>query len=671
MKKFLKYSFAALVAMSAAVFTSCTPEDVASVNAGAIPSASDYENAIEIITDQETNNVTFNLNAAGVYPVWIFDGKTYSTVNGLEKIFTVAGDYQVEVKIANANGVSDGTIVKTFTLNETKFDFTKYYKYIAGDTEKQWYVASTEQGHLGCGEPGTDGQGWWSAAPGDKAAWGVYDDVMTFTADGGYTYNPGEGGTVYVNTGCTIFAEHNTNDGQDFMVPVEEQTTTYTLDVEGADLYVVLPPQTLAPYIPNDAFYNNGARYRVESMNAKKMVLIADLEGISWRLILTSELPKDENESTETWADFASEQNLWYGANIVDTTMWWADPNWGTQPSPATETLENGIKLTVDAGYTGTQQWQGQLAFETDLALSASKTYDVAVTITTDNDIPGVTTKLCYVGVDANADGDKDDAADGDINGDNDPYIVFVSQTDCAGGESTIIKHFNVTAAADIPAVKFVFDFGGAPAGSIIEITDIIIQEHVEGNGEIPAQPEEPSMTWVDYASADNLWYNSTFAQATFWWADNGWAQIADPAFELLDNGFSLVATEGVGAGQWQAQVALETTDLNMDEGVLYDVQVTITPSCDIPGVTTKICHIDNDLNGDGNIAGEEDGDSYFLMEGRTDCPADESTVISFVGVAAPANPTGTPMKFCFDFGGVQGGATVEVTNIIIQKHVE
>lgn len=670
MKKFLKYSFAALVAMSAAVFTSCSPEDVPSVNAGAIPSASDYESAVEIITDQETNNVTFNLNAAGVYPVWIFDGKTYSTVNGLEKIFTVAGDYQVEVKIANANGVSDGTIVKTFTLNETKFDFSKYYTYMSGDSEKQWYVASTEQGHLGCGEPGTDGQNWWSAAPNDKAAWGVYDDVMTFSADGAYTYNPGEGGTTYVNTGCTIFAEYNTNDGQDFMVPVETQVTTYTLEVEGADLYVVLPPQSLAPYIPNDAFYNNGARYRVESMNAKKMVLIADLEGISWRLILTSELPKEEPK--ETWADYASAENLWYGANIANTTMWWSDPNWGAQASPATETLENGIKLTVDAGYTGNQQWQGQLAFETDLALSASKTYDVSVTITTDNDIAGVTTKLCYVGIDADSDGNKDNAAAGDINGDNEPYIVFVTQTDCGGGESTVIKHFNVTAAADIPAAKFVFDFGGAPAGSVIEITDIIIQEHVEGNGEATEEePAGPSVNWVEWASADNLWYNSTFAQATFWWADNNWAQIADPAFTELENGFSIVATNGVGASQWQAQVALETADLNLDEGVLYDVQLTITPTCDIAGVTTKLCHIDNDLNGDGEIVGEEDGDSYFLMEGRTDCPADESTVIEFIGVAGPANPTGTPMKFCFDFGGVAGGATVEVTNIIIQKHVE
>lgn len=676
MKKFLKYSFAALVAMSAAVFTSCTPEDVVSVNAGAIPSASDYENAIEIITDQETNNVTFNLNAAGVYPVWIFDGKTYSTINGLEKIFTVAGDYQVEVKIANANGVSDGTIVKTFTLNETKFDFSKYYNFLAGETEKQWYVASTEQGHLGCGEPGTDGQNWWSAAPGDKAAWGVYDDVLTFTADGGYTYNPGEGGTTYVNTGCTIFSEYNTNDGNDFMVPVDVQETTYSLDVEGANLFVVLPPQTLAPYIPNDAFYNNGARYRVESMNAKKMVLIADLDGISWRLILTSEEPKADGPA-ETWADFASEQNLWYGATIVNTTMWWADPNWGTQANPATETLENGIKLTVDAGYTGNQQWQGQLAFETDLPLSASKTYDVSVTITTDNDIKGVTTKLCYVGVDANGDGDKDDAADGDINGDNEPYIVFQTQTDCGAGESTVIKHFNVTSASDIPVAKFVFDFGGAPAGTVIEVTDIIIQEHVEGNGEAPEEPEEPAgPTWVEWASADNLWYNAPIAKTTFWWADPNWAQTADPAYEALENGFKVVADAGyTGTSQWQGQVAFETAELVLTAGELYDVCMTVCPNNDIVGVTTKLCYVGVDANGDGDkddaAEGDINGDAadYTLFEVRTDCPADEETVITHVGVTPKLDVN--PAKLVFDFGGAPAGTEIVVTNIIIQKHVE
>ncbi len=651
MKKFLKYILSALVAVSAAALTSCSPEDFPSVNAGGVPSASDFEDKVEILVDQETNQVTFNLHAPGHYPIWIIDGKTYSTVNGLKKIYTVAGDYQVEVKIANANGISDGTMVKTFTLNETKFDFSKYYTFMTGGTEKQWYVASKEKGHLGCGEEGSDGQGWWSASPEDKAAWGVYDDVMTFTADGGYTYNPGDGGTVYVNTGVTgaPFGSYNTNDGQDYMVPVEEQTTTYTLEVEGPDLYVVLPAQTLAPYIPTDDFYNSGARYRVESMTGKKMVLLADLPGITWRLILTT-----EKEEVFEGFKYNSEFNLWTAEGTTKEvgTQYYA-PGWA-QIADAEYTVGDDGSYTIQYPEATSDRWQAQFPIFTNISTTSATTYDFSLVLTSAKGHKAVMIKL--------------EDADGGGN-----VFYTADEIELPAGEPTVFWRSDMP-GLDITSIKLTLDFGWNEAGDEIRVEKIVLKDHANDDGTVlPAEDEteEPDVAWVDFASADNLWYNATIAQTTFWWADNSWTQIADPTFELTENGFKLIATDGVGTNQWQAQVALETADLNMDEGTLYDVQLTITPSCDIPGVTTKICHIDNDLNGDGNIAGEEDGDSYFLMEGRTDCPADESTVISFVGVAAPANPTGTPMKFCFDFGGIQSGAAVEVTNIIIQKHVE
>ena len=72
-------------------------------------------------------------------------------------------------------------------------------------------IAKDESGHLGCGSSGSDGLEWWSAQPGDKADFGVYDDIMNFSIDEKYTYNPGEGGTVFVNKDCTIFLEYNTS----------------------------------------------------------------------------------------------------------------------------------------------------------------------------------------------------------------------------------------------------------------------------------------------------------------------------------------------------------------------------------------------------------------------------------------------------------------------------
>ena len=129
--------------------------------------------------------------------------------------------------------------------------------------------------HLSCGPSGTDGTEWYSASPNEKAAFGLYDDVVTLGADKSYVYNPGAGGTVFVNSGCTVFSEFNTNDGSDFMATVAEQTTNYDFDIVGDDVFVTLPSKTLFPYIANDDIYNT-PRYKIVSLTATKMELIAD-----------------------------------------------------------------------------------------------------------------------------------------------------------------------------------------------------------------------------------------------------------------------------------------------------------------------------------------------------------------------------------------------------------
>ncbi|MFS6557308.1 hypothetical protein VPJ68_17905, partial [Parabacteroides distasonis] len=119
----------------------------------------------------------------------------------------------------NRNGQSQAAVSGSFTFNETKVDYTPYFSKLCN---KEWRIDYAEKGHMGCGPSGTDGSEWWSADVNNKADWGVYDDRISFThseadgvAAGSYSYNPGEGGTVYVNTGCSIFSEYNTNDGQD------------------------------------------------------------------------------------------------------------------------------------------------------------------------------------------------------------------------------------------------------------------------------------------------------------------------------------------------------------------------------------------------------------------------------------------------------------------------
>lgn len=72
-----------------------------------------------ITVDQATNYATFSFNAPGVYPVWIIDGKSYSTSQSFTRYYRKAGEYSVEVKIGNANGISQGALTKTFTVDHT------------------------------------------------------------------------------------------------------------------------------------------------------------------------------------------------------------------------------------------------------------------------------------------------------------------------------------------------------------------------------------------------------------------------------------------------------------------------------------------------------------------------------------------------------------------------
>ena len=220
MKNTIKYLFGGL--LIAGVMTACSPEEYDGLNESGVPQASAFAGNIKATVDQSLNQVTLELaDAKGLFPYWEIElpnGKIErSTLNPYTKIYTNSGDYNVKVRVGNRDGLSDGTYETTLHIDNSIFDFGKYYTLMS---KESWHIANNEKGHMGCGEPGTEGLNWWSANENDKSDWGVYDNDLTFTADNKYTFTPGEHGTIFVNTGCSIFAEYNTNDGNDFNVPV-------------------------------------------------------------------------------------------------------------------------------------------------------------------------------------------------------------------------------------------------------------------------------------------------------------------------------------------------------------------------------------------------------------------------------------------------------------------
>lgn len=293
MKRFFKY-IAVAVAMS--LFAIGCTEEILTPDKNKLPEASSLDVVIDV--DQATNYVTFSVKNTGLVPMWIFgedkiDGKANKkyayTGNGVSLRIREAGVHQVEVKAYNANGISVGSKIVEYSLDNTyrdPFDPTPYMKAVAGE----WQWNSEVAGHFGCGEPGTDGTNWWSCGPGEKADWSLYDDRMTFTAEGAYTYNPGDG-QVYVNKDSGYKNEYNTNDGNDYIAPIDEYTTTYTIENSWNDagieeIYLVLPEGSNLSYIPNpEALVNPRWRFLETKTSAikKTMSLVIDNGGIAWK----------------------------------------------------------------------------------------------------------------------------------------------------------------------------------------------------------------------------------------------------------------------------------------------------------------------------------------------------------------------------------------------------
>jgi hypothetical protein len=123
MKRFFKYIAVALAMSLLAI--GCTPEIIAP-DQDKLPSTDDFD--VTISVDQATNYVTFTMNNTGMVPMWIFGdvkidkdvNKKYAyTTNGISLRFRDSGEHFVEVKAYNANGISMGSKIYSFIIENT------------------------------------------------------------------------------------------------------------------------------------------------------------------------------------------------------------------------------------------------------------------------------------------------------------------------------------------------------------------------------------------------------------------------------------------------------------------------------------------------------------------------------------------------------------------------
>lgn len=484
MKKiFLNIAFALLAVF---MLGACSPEEFSGADKSQIPTIKGVN--VDWQVDEETNTVTASVgDLKGKYPIWYISWNNakgekqaiYSTLPTLSKQFVDAGTYTISMRLGNRNGFSSDEVSKTVTFAKSMVDWSAVTSKLCGtaDKPKVWRIDRKAAGHMGCGPSGSAGTEWWSAGADDKKDFGVYDDRITFTMEsetgGAYTYNPGADGKVLVNKGTTVWG---TGASEDFDAEVQAQTSSFSLEsdfytpageTEAVQAnYIVLAPHTLFPYISDDSQYNNG-KFRIESITANKLELVYDIAGsIAWHYILTStedkgDEPADPNAPTVDW-DYTSVDNLWKAYDGVVAPKFWYAPGWSQIDDPEF-TFKDGT-YTVELPTATTDQWQGQMSFETDLTASLSDTYNFYCVLNSSENHPGVTVKLTET--------DESETVKHDKN------FFFAERPKLVAGEDYIFKMENVTLPLnDAHALSLVFDFGGNAANTEISVSKIYLEK--------------------------------------------------------------------------------------------------------------------------------------------------------------------------------------------------
>ena len=625
--------------MAGLTLTACSPDEFEGADPNGIPTMDGIDFTMNV--DQEVNQVTFQFpETKGVYPIWIINGATYSTLSNVGWSNTEAGTYPVELKLGNRNGISQGSITKHFTFNETKVNYTNLFNRIKG---KEWRIDNKEVAHLACGPLGGDGTGWWSAGPDEKKAFGVYDDRITFTPEtnkgGTFTYSPGADGMTYVNKGTT----HWGSGAEDFDAPTKEQTSGWHFergkwtDAEGKLIdvdYLVLDANTLFPYISADRQYEE-PRFRIETLTASQMVLIYEntTDNISWRYIFTSKAEEKGFEGFDPNSDF----NMWKTAEY--SMFFWYAPGWAQIADPDFQASGNDYTVTLPEATT--DQWQAQMAFKTtNISTSAAHNYDFSCILNPNKDLNGVTVKLVM---------------DGDDN-----VFYFTDRIDLKAGEDYIFWKSDMP-GIDMDRVNLFFDFGGCQAGTIVNIRNIVLKDHANDDGTIlPNEEQGSSVTWVAVDSPDNLGAGfNKVGEMQFWWADAGWNQIGNPQFSFANGVYTIISNDATAA-EWQAQNSIHNVAMNIEPGQLYDIRATITASSDLGRYTFKICD-------------ENDDDNTLIYNGSLTLEAGDN-IVEFVGVKCTkggADSGFSTAKLFIDLGGCPAGFELNLSNIIVQKHNE
>lgn len=637
MKTTLKYI---ALSMSAALMAACSP-DYITPDQAKLPQAADFDVQVEV--NQETNYVTFNMNNNGIVPVWIVGatdpidnangskvtGKNYAyTGNGLLLRFRDEGKHTVEVKAYNAHGISVGSQMVEFTLNNTyrdPFDPAPYIKALSDGSTKTWEWNHTVAGHFGCGPFGGTGTEWWSAGAEEKKDWSLYDDKITFGADGSYIFDPGDG-QLYVNANSGIKSEYAT--GEDYLVPWEKTTATYSVESNWNDagveeIYITLPKGTPMSYVADQTELDDPRYLVLESKPAdmkKCLKLVANLktsgnpDGIAWHYEFVKEGSAGGDvtdplygKTSKTWVlDSEANGHIGCGPDQANAAGWWAA---GPNEKAGFGLYDDEITFYADGKYVFNPGADGKIYINKDVTAIGPGT-----TQSEDYDIDWTVQESTYT-----------------LNGDVLTFPEGVVIGYVANNESVTNPTYVITENTEDKLV-IVANFSGISWQYIYK----------------------PKPDVFDVDGPGNFWKSASVSM-TYWYSPSDWSGGLNPETETLENnGLKVVIPEGIGGNEWQGQTVFHT-DIPMSASKTYDFCVTVEADQDIPAMTFKLAWEGNDndhaafyVNDFTVEAGEP---ATFKMESVVP-DVDYDKVVLFV-----------------DLGRCTAGTTVTLTKICMQEH--
>lgn len=637
MKTTLKYI---ALSMSAALMAACSP-DYITPDQAKLPQAADFDVQVEV--NQETNYVTFNMNNNGIVPVWIVGatdpidnangskvtGKNYAyTGNGLLLRFRDEGKHTVEVKAYNAHGISVGSQMVEFTLNNTyrdPFDPAPYIKALSDGSTKTWEWNHTVAGHFGCGPLGGTGTEWWSAGAEEKKDWSLYDDKITFGADGSYVYDPGDG-QLYVNANSGVKSEYAT--GEDYLVPWEKTTATYSVESSWNDagveeIYITLPKGTPMSYVADQTELDDPRYLVLESKPAdmkKCLKLVANLktsgnpDGIAWHYEFVKEGSAGGDvtdplygKTSKTWVlDSEANGHIGCGPDQSNPAGWWAA---GPNEKAGFGLYDDEITFYADGKYVFNPGADGKIYINKDVTAIGSGT-----TQSEDYDIDWTVQESTYT-----------------LNGDVLTFPEGVVIGYVANNESVTNPTYVITENTEDKLV-IVANFSGISWQYIYK----------------------PKPDVFDVDGPGNFWKSASISM-TYWYSPSDWSGGLNPETETLENnGLKVVIPEGIGGNEWQGQTVFHT-DIPMSASKTYDFCVTVEADQDIPAMTFKLAWEGNDndhaafyINDFAVEAGEP---ATFKMESVVP-DVDYDKVVLFI-----------------DLGRCTAGTTVTLTKICLQEH--